>query len=268
MARVRVSPENAKTFLHISVAVIPLIIGGVCLYYDKQGVDATHLFVYGAIIPIAVYLTVLSELAIVLFFKQLHEQDVVHLETFSDASLFAKRRAAIVSSIEPESVKYNIISTSHCNLFARPDGETLKEMESVARVNRELFEAMVRIALNPNSEGRIRVLFSAESQQELNDELNERHAILNAVALELKRQWDADHFRVEMLAGRSLKDYLIIEDHVFKTIRKVKTNRTQGNQAKYIHIQSKKIADSYREWLRDMFENDQSGRYVRRTDRR
>jgi hypothetical protein len=141
-------------------------------------------------------------------------------------------------------------------------------MDEVARVNRELFEAMARIALDPNSEGRIRVLFSAETQQELDDELYERYAILDAVAAELNRQWDADHFRCEMLAGRSLKDYLIIEDHVFKTIRKVKTNRTQGNQAKYIHIQSKKIADSYREWLRDMFENDQSGRYVRRLGRR
>jgi hypothetical protein len=261
MSWFRQKSEAIKTTLHIAVAVLPILIGGACLYFERQGVDSIYLYIYGLIIPIVLYLTVISELAIIWFFRNMREDDRVIVDTFSDAVLFANKRAEIVSSIKPETVQHHIYSTSHCNLFARPEGETLNQMERVARLNEHLFEAMARITLDPNSNGRLRVLFYAGSQEELDNEVEQRNVILDRTAQSLGRQLNYDHFKYEMLVAKSHKDYLVIDDHVFKTIRKIEDpNRNNsdeylGIQGKYIHIQNRKIADSYRDWLRDVFEN-------------
>lgn len=205
--------------MHIVVALIPILIGAVCLYFDNRGTDPTHLFVYGVIVPIAVYLTVISELAIIWLFKHLREDDAVYVETYSNAVLFANKRASIVGAIDPKDIKHNIFSTSHCNLFARPEGENPLQIDTVARLNVSLFESLAKIALDPNSEGRIRVLLYARSQKDLDNEINQREWILANVSNKLGRQWDHDHFQFPMLVAKSLKDYLVIEDHVFKTVK-------------------------------------------------
>jgi hypothetical protein len=259
--------RNAEIILRILVVLIPIAIGAVCLYLDHRGADPAYLFVYGVIVPIAVYLTVISELALSWLFKQLRKDAVVYVETFSNALLFANARAAIVAAIDPNNVRYDMLSTSHCNLFARPEGENPEQTDLVARVNKHLFESMAKISLDPNSEGRIRVLLYADNEKDLNFELDQRKDILTAVSRNLGRQWDQGHFRYGFLAARSLKDYLVIEDHVFTTIRRVEFSNDgqeyRGNQARYIHIKNKGIADSYRSWLRDLFDNGSKGGYVR-----
>jgi len=201
---IRRNTESIQTALHVVVAVIPIIIGAACLYYDYHGADPTHLFVFGVIIPLAVYLTIISELAIIWLFKHLHAEASVYVETYTDAVLFANRRAAIVGSIEPKRVRYDMFSTSHCNLFARPEGENPAETDIVARLNRHLFESMAKIALSSESQGRIRVLFYAEDKKDLEFELDQREEILGNVSQRLGRRWDADHFRFGMLSARSL----------------------------------------------------------------
>jgi hypothetical protein len=264
-----------KPSFHIGAAVIPILIGVACFYLEQKGVPVVYLYVFGAIIPAVLYITVISEIAILLFFDHLKEDDRVYVETTYDAVRFANKRAEIVKSIKPESVKRHIISTSHCNLFARPEGVNPDEVEKVGIINKDLFESMAKIALNQNGEGRIRVLFFAPTEDDLEMEIDVREEILDRISQQLGLRWDNDHFGWRRLRAKSLKDYLIIEDHVFKTIRKLEVREHEGEardqkqkqpylgtRAKYIHLESKDIADSYREWLRDMFENGAKGGFT------
>ena len=76
-----------------------------------------------------------------------------------------------------------------------------------------------------------------------------RIQILNAeVSKTERRRWERSDFDVKRLNEVSKKDYLVIADHVFKTIH-------MKEQSKYLHVKGRRLATSYREWLDDLFHN-------------
>jgi hypothetical protein len=137
-------------------------------------------------------------------------------------------------------------------LFADPGGRTDEVREEIKRTNQEYFEHVARLSIEKNKHGGLRLLVQYEDDEieKLENELRPRVGIFSKVAADKDFDWNPHHFDIRRLVQRSVNDYLVIEDHVFQTIRKTKgTKETQ-----YLHLRSAVIAATYRGWLSDLFD--------------
>jgi hypothetical protein len=177
----------------------------------------------------------------------------VQIRVFQNTKEFLGFRNKIVSELRDNAIEHPIYCSSHLRLFSTPDGHSARDREVVAYLNRQLFRYIAQMALMPGTRGGLRLLlqYREGNQQLLENELNEIADTFSAVAAETRSTWNWYHFDIRRLLHDSAKDYFVIEDHVFKTIRKTDESRSE---AQFIYIKSPQIASTYREWLRDIFE--------------
>jgi hypothetical protein len=91
-----------------------------------------------------------------------------------------------------------------------------------------------------------------DDDPKLKEELGTRIDLFLKISEGLNRDFNVFHFDVRRLLQESLKDYLVIEDHVFKTIRKTEQ---AGSETHFVYVKSPELAIGYRLWLQDLFNN-------------
>jgi hypothetical protein len=142
-------------------------------------------------------------------------------------------------------MKYAIYYASSCNLFANLDGRQ-SEAVGIERANNEFFRRIAYLATQPGSLGQLRALFRYDNDDTRNVELDQCIEVFCSILPE----WDMHQFEIRRLIDTSVKEYLVIEDHLFKVIRSA---NPESKDARYVHVQSQQLADTYREWLIDLF---------------
>jgi hypothetical protein len=224
------------------------------------------LLILALVLPAAVSLIVITEVVLLWFYEVwLRGGSDVIVTPVANARDFAELKRAVIRQIRPGTLNYPIFCTTHCNLFADPGGRTDDIKEDIKRINQEYFEHVAQLSMDKqNTHGGLRLLIQYEDDEieKLENELRPRIAIFSKVAADKDFDWNAHHFDVRRLMQRSVKDYLVVEDHVFKTIRK--TQETKETQ--YIHIRSAVIAATYRSWLWDLFDYGE-GRETEKRDK-
>jgi hypothetical protein len=212
------------------------------------------IFIIALIIPSSITLIILTELALAWFYDiWLTGSRELVVKTFSDAREFARFRRDTIRGIKPGTLDDAIYTTSHCNLFAKPEGRENIRTE-VRQLNLEFFQFLAHIALEPGNRGGLRLLvhFESNERDELWTEMRERVQVFSTAAFEKDMDdWNWHHFDVRHLLQGSAKDYLVIEDHIFKTIRKTEAS---NGETQYVYMRSAEIAATYRRWLADLFD--------------
>jgi hypothetical protein len=184
------------------------------------------------------------------------------VEIFQSPVEFAQKKCAVLRDLDPISLKNRIYGVSHCNLFANPEGNNEQERAEVLRHNEEFFNRLAQLVMrSTNDEVRLRVLLQydehdmapkKDKESNLIRELKARQKFFTDAghAMPHPIEWDRYNFEVKRRIGNSGKDYFVINEHVFKTIR-----QTPGTgRSIYIYMRGQEIARSYWTWLHDLYE--------------
>jgi hypothetical protein len=174
------------------------------------------------------------------------------IKKFGNAVEFAEFRLRLVSDLQSASLLDPIYCTSHLNLFAKPDGGSQPTRDRVAQINRPFFERLSELALEGRRGGlRLILQYTDDEVDLLEKELTDRLAIFWKIAREREKlDWADREFDVTRMVATMSKDYFVIGDHIFKTIRKTERSR---QAASHMYIRNADIAASYREWMEDLF---------------
>jgi hypothetical protein len=173
---------------------------------------------------------------------------------FRDPVQFAIFRLQIVLDTKATGLTHAIHCTSHCNLFAQPGGSSDEINTTLRAINAAFFREMAQIVMDSTSGGlRLLLQYKDVSDFDVKIEIAERLRIWMEVCarrsdLSLKRE----QFSVQHLLPASLKDYFVIEDHFFTTIRKTPAS---GGSTHFVYVRNAAIAETYRDWLADVFSN-------------
>jgi hypothetical protein len=240
--------------------VIPVLFGlaglstGIIIHYLSLSTDnKLLLLIIGILVPSAVSLIIVSEVVLLWFYEiWLRGGSDVIVTPLSGAREFAELKRDVIRQIRPGSLNHPIYCTTHCNLFAEPGGRTPEAQAAIKQINEEYFERVARLSLESNMPGGLRLLVQYDDHdiEKLDRELRPRIAIFSKMNASQNFEWNAHNFDLRRLIEGTVKDYLVVEDHVFKTIRK--TRETKETQ--YIYIRSAIIAATYRSWLADLFD--------------
>lgn len=213
-------------------------------------VNALELLLLALVTPSAFALLYIAEVATAYITGKWAEEDreAIFVETFRTAAEMAARRLEVVRSVEKNKLTEHVYCTSHCNLFDDPGGHTPAEAESVYKYNYAFFSALAErtVAAEPG----LKLLLHYPDEKAFAHEMGERIDIYLAACEKAQTSLALSHFEPRHLLQKSLKDYFVFEDHVFKTIRK--TPHSAG-ATEYMHIKSAKVAAQYRAWLEDLF---------------
>jgi hypothetical protein len=239
---------------------IPVLFGVVGLattivvHFTNLPTDNKFLILIIAIlVPSTLSLIVITEVVLLWFYEiWLSGGSDVIVTPLAGAREFAELKRDVIRRIKPGSLNHPIYCTSHCNLFAYPGGRTDEAKAIVKRINEEYFEHVARLSLEQNAPGGLKLLVQYEDSEveKLDEELRRRIEIFSKMTVNKDFDWNAHHFDIRRLKETSVKDYLVVEDHVFKTIRKTQ----ESKETQYIYIRSAIIAATYRSWLSDLFE--------------
>jgi hypothetical protein len=250
-------PERRNTIIFGFFALVCLVVGAVLA--DRKIIDEPVLIgvICGLVFAFVSGQLVISYIANLWYYKYHKSEGKTRIYAFvtRDPVEFAIRKSAAIHALNSKNLKYDIYAVSHCNMFDKPDGRDDEERRQVARVNESLFRKLAELSItgNPNT-GRLRVLLQYETlgRQSVENELRSRVRIMDEVATAQQKgiQWNQTHFWPRRRISNSAKDYLVVDEHVFKTVRLVGT----GQQAIYIHMRGNDVADTYRQWLYDLYE--------------
>jgi hypothetical protein len=238
--------------------VVGLLTAVLVYFLEHTNTDNKALiFIVALIFPSAISLVVVTEIVLLWFYDVwligIADIKIVPLQ---DVREFVRLRRDVVRSIKPGTLTRPIFCTSRCNFFARPEGRTGEIQAEIKQINSDFVHHLARISIGtkgaPNNAGGFRLMVQYDNHEnaELEVELGKFVDIFLAEATKEELDWNWYHFDVRRLMERSVKDYFVIEDHVFKTIRKTK----ESNEIQYMYIQSAVIAATYRNWLADLFE--------------
>jgi hypothetical protein len=189
--------------------------------------------------------------------KLTEEKEVpVIVKTFDDPIEAAQFRLSTVMQIKADEITSEIYCTSHCNLFANPGGSDGPTNARLRAINDTFFGHLMDLTMNtPAEEEGLKLLlqYRNATDDEVKKELGQRLGIYaRACAMRRDVRLSRDRFEIRHLLPHSLKDYFVIEDHLFKTVRKTQAS---GGRTQYVYMQSREIANTYRMWLADVFEH-------------
>jgi protein-S-isoprenylcysteine O-methyltransferase Ste14 len=243
-------------------AIVGVVAGFIVYGLEKHEVESVLILIVALVAPMALSMAFVTVLAVEWLVDR-PRRDVSLIRTFPDSIKFAEFRRDIILGIKK--INDPIYCTSHCNLFAYPGGRELTEAgatkkgdeETLKEFNREFFRKIAFLSMESMRGGLNLLLCYRDGEPKVKEELRPRFDIFFDVADELKREFNINHFDVRRLLQESLKDYLVIEDHVFKTIRKTPE---AGNETRHAYVKNAKLADEYRVWLKDLFNNGDSPR--------
>jgi hypothetical protein len=189
----------------------------------------------------------------------------VSLKIFEDAVEAALFRLSTVIQIRVGKITSEIYCTSHCNLFANPGGPgepNTATNNHLRVVNDAFFSHLLNLAMTPppEKEGlKLLLQYKTAADDDVQKELRQRLGIY-ARTCAMRKDRDIrlarDRFEIRHLLPHSLKDYFVIEDHVFITVRKTEDS---SGRTQYVYMQSRELADTYRMWLADIFEHGHEG---------
>jgi hypothetical protein len=190
------------------------------------------------------------------------------VEIFSNPINFARKKCDVLRDLELQSVNTMIYGVSHCNLFAKPEGDDAQQKD-VREYNSSFFRALADIVMrSDNPDVKLRILLHYDDEDietNLVQELKARQEIFtkSGHALSPPTEWNSrDHFDVKRGLIHSAIDYFVIQDHVFITIR-----QTPGiPRSTYIYIRGQELAKSYWSWLDDLYEYGEDDGLVERRD--
>lgn len=245
--------KQVRWLAHIGVAVLLIGIGYltdlVILRLEPPGQETLLRYILTLLAPAAISTLIIAELAVKWQLDNWYEskKDALSVKTFANAVEFARFRRDIVMGIEV--VDDPIYCTSHCNLFRNIEAKDA-EKSTIREINREFFRQMAELSIS-SKRGGLRLLLEFKNEEEAREELAPRIDIFLDVAQRLGRDFDIFQFDVCRLLQPSVKDYFVIEDHVFKTIRKTRP----GTDTQYLYVKNAEIAVGYRTWLADLFAN-------------
>jgi hypothetical protein len=250
---------KVRWLAHVGVVVAFVSVGYLTdlaiLHLEPPGEEALLRYVLTLLAPAALSTLVIAEVAVKWQLDNRYEvvQEAVHVRTFANALEFARFRRDVVMKIE--SLQDPIFCTSHCNLFKNVEANE-DEKTTIKQINEEFFSQLAKLSMM-SVRGGLHLLLQFNSEAEATEELGRRIDIFLDVGKEVHRNLGSYCFDVCQLLQESVKDYFIIENHVFKTIRSTKH---AGGDTKYMYIRCDDVAIGYRTWLADLFENGDGSR--------
>jgi hypothetical protein len=266
--------KSAGLVVSIAYGVFLLAAGLLSWHAGKDVSDSAHNLLIGLTISFAVGQLFLFAIA-ALWFTDYHLAERASkrtvVEIFQSPVDFARKKCAVLHDLDPQSLQNRIYGVSHCNLFAKPEGDSEQEVADVRNLNVRFFSELAHLVMRSNNpDVRYRVLLQYDDadlvpQQDGKDcnlaqELKARQEIFTKAGRSLPSpmDWGREHFAVKRLMGDSDKDYFVINDHIFKTIR-----QTPGtHRSIYIYIQGQELAKSYWTWLHDLYEYGENDELV------
>lgn len=213
-------------------------------------INKVELLLLALVVPSALSILFIAEVATAYITGKWAEEDreVIFVEVFKTAPEMAARRLEIVKSIAKDGLTENVYCTSHCNLFFATGARTPAEAEALYRANRDFFFALAERTVH--ADPGLKLLLHVQSDEAFVKEMGTRVDIYLEACEAAGTSLFLSQFEPRQLLQKSLKDYFVFEDHVFKTIRK--TPHSAG-ATEYMHIQSARVAAQYRGWLEDLF---------------
>jgi hypothetical protein len=212
-----------------SLVATALVLSGVLaawLAYVMEHADGetnkVAILLVALIMPCTIALVYITEIATTWLLDHWLEADreAIYVETFDKPVHAAMRRLEIVNQIPTGSLKTKIYCTSHCNLFANAGGRNEKEKVFLEGRNRDFFSRLAHLAMTSRDQGLRLLLQYADGDGSLEKELPIRIDIFLDASESLTQELYPAQFEARRLVQESVKDYFVIEDHVFKTIRK------------------------------------------------
>ena len=226
-------------------SIIATVITGFLGYFFHTTAET---IIISLLIASNIYIALVTYIASV-WYNQYHQREHrnrVYFEQFDSPWLFAYQKLHVLYSIDPKQIMYSMYAISHCNMFADPDGRTPEEKIEVRKLNVKLWSRMAEIALTEGCKAKIGLILHFDEIAKAREELTTRQKIFSDVARERHIEWNKGHFYFRPRYDRDgNKDYLVVGEHLFKTIR-----LATGN-SRYIYIRGADIAQSYREWMED-----------------
>lgn len=254
--------DQNRAVVRILVGTVFLAIGlataVVAYFLEKHGATnpaeaarSIDILIVGLVMPMAFSVGFVTILAVEWLVDR-PRRDINVIQTFPDAIKFAEFRRDTVLKIEK--LADAIYCTSHCNLFAYPSGREVEDEndKTLTDINSQFFRKVASLSMESLRGGLKLLLYYGDDDLKVRAELRPRFDIFLDVCESPKRDFSVTQFDVRRLLQESLKDYLVIEDHVFKVIRKT---RQAGSEVRYAYVKNQSLADEYRVWLKDIFEN-------------
>jgi hypothetical protein len=270
--------KSAGFVVSIAYGLFVLAAALIGWHAGKDVSDSAHNLLIGLTISFAVGQLFLFAIA-ALWFTDYHlaerSSKRTTVEIFQSPVDFARKRCAVLHDLDLTSLKNRIYGVSHCNLFAKPDGNSDQEVADVRKLNVRFFNELADLVMrSDNPEVRYRVLLQYDDGEldpqpdgkdsNLVQELKARQEIFTRAGRNLPSpvDWGRDHFAVKRLMDNSHKDYFLVNDHIFKTIRQTPSTR----RSIYIYIHGQELAQSYWTWLHDLYEYGENDKLVEVTE--
>jgi hypothetical protein len=226
-------------------------VGGLAVYAFERRADYLTIFYFVLLVPTALSSLFIAIVAWKWLAKQWDKREVIFVEPLASPEDMARLRNDIVSSCRK--LTTDVYCTSHCNLFhdpGLPPEAAQSDKQHLIGLNRQFFRslAMLTVEARPG----LKLLLYYPTEQAFDDELTVRIDVYLEVSAAKKVNLDRSNFDPRHLLQESLHDYFVFEDHVFMTLRKA-----SGGKTEYMHFHSAAVAEHYRAWLEDLFDNGQ-----------
>lgn len=218
----------------------------------NQSEIAIHNFI------IRIYVGLLASVALLYvfyyFFERREHYHIRHYSGDQEYLNFCRDRTRSISAFRGNDLTKPIYGTSHSNMFVRPDSKTKNVKEDVLSENEKFYRMLAKLVRDSGESVQVKLLIyigenklSKENKHKwesrAKEELETRSSILKDVF------GDSDFRHKFLFAGlvrKFLTDYLVIENHVFITVRKPES---RGAPVSCIHIEHPETAEIFRNWL-------------------
>jgi hypothetical protein len=261
----RTNKKWSKIVLGILFPIIGVgaaIFGVIAAY--RQNAPVITLATSVAILTISIQCVLMYNIALIWineYYIPAHEQDRPKVAIFTSALKFAEHKHHIISNIDSLPPNSMVYASCHDNFFVNPDGPE-QEKVAVREANTRVFTRLAELILRGEMCG-LRLFMqydeNGDGPKNMTAELKTRGQIFTKVAEQLKKRWVRHNFQYVKSNSKSVKDYLVINEHVFKTIKKT---HHEDEMATYVHIKHQKLAEAYAVWMHNIFYDGRRDNYV------
>lgn len=251
----RNSKKNIRIFnisFHFLVIVLPITIEIIALIASKGDLSSnifigTQLFVITALLLVLVTVSQiwLSE-------YHLRQTGKVRVEPFSDELQYCRAKEEALSTIPENGLSddiYALIESPNAN---RGGNHNISSRRKINAANQKSAKHIAELVLSPKNKGHFKLLISGQNEDNISAELKIQQAAFEDIANVKGVGLSHNHFFAKRYLNTSLKDYLVVENFIFKTIRKTSGERFEDT---FVLLENARLADMYREWIRDIYEH-------------
>ncbi len=240
-----------KLFLMIVVAALSIGIAVVALFVDftPGGIES---FLFSTIALMGILNLFLFEVALLWYFDyHLERREKISVDCFNSPITFAAHRERIVAELAHLDSRDKIYYMGNASFFSNIEQVDDVKKKDIQEKNQKLFKSIARMSLEASNTCSFRSIVFSSNRSSLSYELEQQVNAFKEVSDRNGLQFSEASFRLAILKDYSVKDYLIVGDHLFKTIRKYDRD---DNNATYVHIHCPVLAHHYRSWIEDIYD--------------